>query len=78
MDIAIPRSSYKHLYQLKITQEIRELQRAFTILKKNAEIIGWTFNNYNEYIRIRHELREKCKFSHNRNSEGNKPSNASE
>ncbi len=28
-------------------------------------------NNYNEYIRIRHELREKCKDSHNKNWEEN-------
>ncbi len=71
MDTAIPESSYKYLCKLKITQEIRELQRAFNILKQNAEIIGWTFNNYNEYIRIRHELREKCKESHNKNWEEN-------
>ncbi len=71
MDTAIPESSYKYLCKLKITQEIRELQRAFNLLKQNAETMGWTFNNYNEYIRIRHELKEKFKESHNKNWEEN-------
>ncbi len=70
-DIAIPKSSYKYLYQLKITQQNRERQRAFNMLKEKAEIIGWTFNNYNEYKRIRHDLREKCKDSLNNNCEEN-------
>ncbi len=71
MDIAIPKSSNKYLNQLNITQEVRELQRAFSLLKQNAETMSWTFNNYNEYIRIRHELREKFKESHNKNWEEN-------
>ncbi len=42
-DIAIPKSSNKYLYQVNITQEVRELQRAFNLLKQDAETMGWTF-----------------------------------
>ena len=61
MDRAIPKSSYKFTYQLKITPEIRQLESQYKLLRNNARINGWSYEHYREYTRIRHELREVCK-----------------
>ncbi len=71
MDITIPKSSHRHLYQLSLTPEIRQLQTTFNLLQQNAEVNDWTRNNYNEYISVRRELREKCKKAHNKTWEDN-------
>ncbi len=36
MDKAVPKSSHKYVYQLKTTQEIRNLENQFKILKQHA------------------------------------------
>ncbi len=66
-DKAIPKTSYKYVYQLKITPEIRNLEFQFNILQHQAEQNGWTNASYREYIRIRTELRERCIENHNKN-----------
>ncbi len=71
MDKTIPKSTHKFIYQIIKTPEIQQLGRSFNMLKQNAERNGWTFNNYNEYIRIRQELKEKCKEAYNKNWEEN-------
>lgn len=60
MDIAIPKSSYKRVYQLNLTPEI-QLQIEFNLLKQNSERNGWTINNYNEYMKIRQGLKRNAK-----------------
>ncbi len=69
MYIAIPKSNLKRICQLNITEEIKNLEREFKILRQTATKFGWTNNNHREYLRIRTELREKCKEAHNRNWE---------
>ena len=69
MDIAIPKTTYKPIYQIHTTPEIKQLERLYAILKNNAEKNGWNRNNYREYIRIRHKLKEKCKAEYNKNWE---------
>ncbi len=69
MNRAIPRSSHKRIYQLNITAEIEQIQHTFNLLKRNAEINGWTIRNYNEYTRLREQLKEKCKEANNKNWE---------
>ncbi len=76
MDVAIPKSSYQHIYQLKTTPEIKDLQTQFNNLKEFAKHFGWTPVTYREYLRIRTELREKCKEAYNKNWE-NKINNIS-
>ena len=61
MDIAIPKSNIKRIVQLNITEEIMNLERQFKVHKQAAITNGWTNDNYREYIKIRTELREKCK-----------------
>ncbi len=67
MNIAIPKSNLKRISQLEITDEIRNLERQFIAHKQAAVTNGWTYDNYREYIRIRSELREKCKEAQNKN-----------
>ena len=69
MNSAIPKSTQRPIYQLKITPEIKQLERAFNTLKDNANRFGWTRINYREYHRIRLELKNRCKESYNRNWE---------
>ena len=69
MDRTIPKSSYKFIYQLKITPEIRQLENQFKLLQQNAAIHGWSYEHYREYIRIRNELKETCKENYNKNWE---------
>ncbi len=69
MDKAIPKSSYKFIYQLKITPEIKLLEHQYQSLQQNALRNGWTNEHYREHIRIRNELREKCKENYNLNWE---------
>ncbi len=69
MDIAIPKSSYQHIYQLKTTPEIKNLETQFKYLKEFATHFGWTPATYREYLRIKTELREKCKEAYNKNWE---------
>lgn len=67
IDKAIPKTSHTYVYQLKTTPEIRNLENQFNLLQHHAEHNGWTNANYREYIRIRAELRERCKENHNKN-----------
>ncbi len=69
MDIAIPKSSYQHIYQLKSTPEIKDLETQFKNLKQFATHFGWTPVTYRKYFRIRTERREKCKEAYNKNWE---------
>ncbi len=69
MDKAIPKSHYKFIYQLKTTPDIRNLENQFRTLKQNALVNGWTNDNYREYIRIRYDLKERCKENYNKNWE---------
>ncbi len=59
MDTAIPKTTYKPIYQIRATPEIKKLERSYNALKNNSEMHGWTEHNYREYVRIRQELREK-------------------
>lgn len=69
MDKVIPKTNFKRSYQLKITPEIQQLQRIFNDLKRNAEVNGWTLDNYQQYLMIRTALKGKCKESFNKNWE---------
>ncbi len=69
MNAAIPKSTHQFTYQLKITPEIRNLETQFKVLKEFADFFGWTQRSFSEYIRIRNELRERCKESYNKNWE---------
>ncbi len=69
MNKTIPIKTHKRITNLVITQEIKDLEREFNTLKKAAEVHGWTINNYGSYLRIRDELKEKCKAAHNKNWE---------
>ena len=71
MEKYIPKSEHKFIYQLRKSPEIQLLESSFKRLKQNAEIHGWTWDNYNEYQRIRQELRIKCKDAWNQNWEDN-------
>ncbi len=42
MDIAIPKSCYQHIYQLKTTPEIKDLEAQFNNLNEFATHFGWT------------------------------------
>ncbi len=66
MNIAIPKSNLKRISQPEITDETRNLERQFIVHKQAAITNGWTYDNYREYIRIRFELREKCKEAQNK------------
>ncbi len=67
MNKTIPTKTHKRITNLVITQEIKDLEREFSTLKKVAEVHSWTIHNYINYLRIRDELKEKCKAAHNRN-----------
>ncbi len=67
MDIAIPKSSYQHIYQLKSRPEIKDLETQFKNLQQFATHFRWTPVTYREYLRIKTELREKCKEAYNKN-----------
>lgn len=69
MNKAIPKTTYKFIYQLKTTPEIKHLENQFKMLKQNATINGWTHDHYREFIRIRYELKERCKENYNKNWE---------
>ena len=71
MEKYIPKSEHKFIYQLRKTPEIKLLEAQYVRLKQNAEVYGWTSNNYNEYQRIRLELRVQCKDAWNQNWEDN-------
>ncbi len=66
MNKSIPKSSFKKIYQTRITPQIRALETAFNQLNSNAHTNGWNINNYREYVRIRQELRDECKREYNR------------
>ncbi len=53
MDLAIPKSSYKFICQLKTTAEIKNLELQFKNLYRHASRYGWTIQRYREYIRIK-------------------------
>ncbi len=67
----IPKREHKFVYQLRTTSEIQLLELSYKRLKQNADNYGWTWDNFNEYLRIRQELRIKCKEAWNQNWEGN-------
>lgn len=69
MDSAIPKSSFQYTYQLKITDEIKDLENQFKMLREFADHFGWTNQSHSEYMRIKRELREACKESYNKNWE---------
>lgn len=69
MDVAIPKSSYQYVYQLKTTQEIKDLEHQYKTLNEFANHFGWTMASYTEYQRIKTELRIKCKDAFNKNWE---------
>ena len=69
LNIAIPKTSYQYTYQLKTTPEIRNFEIQFKNLSQFATHFGWTLYTYREYLRIKTELREKCKEAHNKNWE---------
>lgn len=69
MDSAIPKSSYQYLYQLKTTPEIKNLETQFKNLNQYATLYGWTHQSYRDYLRIKTELRERCKEAYNKNWE---------
>ena len=68
-DVAIPKSSYDYKYQLKTTPEIKTLKTPYKTLIEFAQHFGWTFHTYRAHLRIKTELRERCKESHNKNWE---------
>ena len=69
MDIAIPKSFYQHIYQLKTTPEIKDLETQFNNLNEFATHFGWIPVTYREYLRIKTVLREKCKEAYDKNWE---------
>ncbi len=69
MELAIPKSNYQYTYQLKITEDIRNLEAQYRNLKTNAEVFGWTIDSYREQQRIKTELRERCKEAYDKNWE---------
>ncbi len=69
MDAAIPKSTHQYIYQLKTTPEIRDLETQFKNLKRYSTLYGWTQQTYREYLRIKVELRERCKAAYNKNWE---------
>ncbi len=69
MEVAIPKSNYQYTYQLKITDGIRNLETQYRNLKVNAEVFGWTIDTYREQLRIKTELRERCKEAYDKNWE---------
>ncbi len=71
MEKYIPKREHKFVYQLKTTPEIKTLELAYKILKQNADRNGWSINNYNEFLRIRQEIRVKCKDAWRDNWEDN-------
>ena len=70
MDSSIPKTSCNRiLHDLKITPQIRNLQKEYLTLKTVAQIQGWTYNNHRRYIQIRQEIREACKEEFSKNWE---------
>ncbi len=66
MDMASPKTNKKHVYQLKSTPEIRELEERFRIIIISIWNKIWLDENFREYINIRQELKEKCKENYNK------------
>ncbi len=69
MEVAIPKSNYQYIYQLKTTPEIKNLENQYKTLLDFAEHFGWTLETYREHQRIKTELRERCKEAYNKNWE---------
>ena len=69
METAIPKTNYQYIYQLKTTPQIRDLENQFRILQQFATHFGWTQQSYREYLRIKTELRERCKEAYNKSWE---------
>ena len=69
MDIAIPKSNYQYIYQIKTTPEIKNLENQYKTLKEFAAYFGWTIQTYREHQRIKTELMERCKEAYNKNWE---------
>ncbi len=69
VDVAIPKTSYQYTYQLKTTPEIRLLEDQFKNLNQFVARHGWTLQSHRDYLRIRTELRTKCKEAYNKNRE---------
>ena len=69
MDKSIPKSTHTMTYQLKITQEITNLEKQFRLLQQNSTTNGWSNEHFREYTRIRQEIRERCKENYYRNWE---------
>ncbi len=51
MEKYIPKREHKFVYQLRTT-EIQLLELSYKRLKQNADSYGWTWDNFNEYLRI--------------------------
>ncbi len=71
MEKYIPKREHKFVYELRTTPEVQLLEFSYKRLKQNADNYGWTWDNFNEYLRIRQELRIKCKEAWNQNWEDN-------
>ena len=69
MDVAIPKSNYQCIYQLKTTPEVKHLENQYKIIREFASHFGWTLQTYRECQRIKLELRERYKEAHNKNWE---------
>lgn len=69
MDVAIPKSNYQYIYQLKTTPEVKHLENQYKIIREFASHFGWTLQTYRECQRIKLELRERCKEAYNKNWE---------
>ncbi len=71
MEKHISKRDHKFFYELKTTPEIKALELSYKTLKQYAEGHGWTLGNYGEYVKIRQELRIKCKEAWRQNWEEN-------
>lgn len=69
MEVAIPKANYQYTYQLKITEEIKNLETQYKNLRAYAENFGWTIDTYREQHRIKTDLRERCKEAYDKNWE---------
>ncbi len=69
METSIPKSTHKYIYQLNITPEIKQLETQFKNLQHDATLYGWTLPKYRDYLRIKTELKERCKEAYNKNWE---------
>ncbi len=68
----IPKREPKFIYQLKSIPEIKKkLELSYKTLEHNSDRYGWTLADYEEYVKIRQELRIKCKEAWRQNWEDN-------